>query len=173
MPAIFGKSRTRSDTFLDIGILKLCHLETGSSPFRLPCSCASWTHDSIDPTHPKNCCNCICLRSTTSHKYMYIVEGRNMDRWKAEMGRVREEKRREKKKEDQRREIKKKEDWGARRGRKVAMHYVFPMILGSGRSKSRLAKAAGAEPCGQMRDAKWHCGTPLWKHVMFGPLWEV
>ena len=33
---------------------------------------------------------------------------------------------------------------------------VFPMICGSGRSKSRLAKAAGAEPSGQMRDEKLH-----------------
>ena len=32
----------------------------------------------------------------------------------------------------------------------------FPMICGSGGSKSRLAKAAGAEPAGQMRDAKVH-----------------
>ena len=30
------------------------------------------------------------------------------------------------------------------------------MIWGSGRSKSRLAKAAGAEPAGQMRDEKLH-----------------
>jgi len=30
------------------------------------------------------------------------------------------------------------------------------MICGSGGSKSRLAKAAGAEPCGQMRDGKVH-----------------
>ena len=30
------------------------------------------------------------------------------------------------------------------------------MIWGSGRSKSRLAKAAGAEPAGQMRDEKSH-----------------
>ena len=30
------------------------------------------------------------------------------------------------------------------------------MISGSGGSKSRLAKAAGAEPCGQMRDEKLH-----------------
>ena len=30
------------------------------------------------------------------------------------------------------------------------------MILGSGGSKSRLAKAAGAEPAGQMRDEKLH-----------------
>ena len=32
----------------------------------------------------------------------------------------------------------------------------FPMIWGSGGSKSRLAKAAGAEPAGQMRDEKVH-----------------
>ena len=32
----------------------------------------------------------------------------------------------------------------------------FPMICGSGGSKSRLAKAAGAEPCGHMRDEKLH-----------------
>ena len=32
----------------------------------------------------------------------------------------------------------------------------FPMICGSGGSKSRLAKAAGAEPAGQIRDEKLH-----------------
>jgi len=58
------------------------------------------------------------------------------------MERVREEK----KKEDQRRESQKKEDAGARKGRKVAKHCVFPIICGSLGSKSRLAKAAGAEP---------------------------
>jgi len=50
----------------------------------------------------------------------------------------------------------KKEAAGARKGRKVAKHYVFPMICGSGGSKSRLAKAAGAEPAGQMRGEKMH-----------------
>ena len=86
-----------------------------------------------------------------------------MDRWKAEMGRVREEKRREekrreeKKKEDhKKRKSQKKGDPGARKGRKVAKHCVFPMVCGSGGSKSRLAKAAGAEPAGQMRDEKLH-----------------
>ena len=79
----------------------------------------------------------------------------SMDRWKAEMGRVREEKRR-RKKIKKRREEKKKENPGARKGRKVAKHCVFPMICGSGGSKSRLAKAAGAEPAGQMRDEKVH-----------------
>ena len=66
------------------------------------------------------------------------------------------QRREEKKKEDQRREILKKEDPGARKGRKVAKYCVFPMICGSGGSKSRLAKAAGAEPSGQMRDEKLH-----------------
>ena len=39
---------------------------------------------------------------------------------------------------------------------KVAKHCVFSMIWGSGGSKSRLAKAAGAEPAGQMKDVKLH-----------------
>ena len=37
-----------------------------------------------------------------------------------------------------------------------AKHCVFPMIWGSGGSKSRLAKVSGAEPAGQMRDEKLH-----------------
>ena len=56
----------------------------------------------------------------------------------------------------EKRKKEKKEDAGARKGRKVAIHCVFPMICGSGRSKSRGAKAAGAEPAGQMRDEKLH-----------------
>ena len=69
------------------------------------------------------------------------------------MGRVREEKRRKKIKKIK---SQKKEDPGARKGSKVAKHCVFPMMCGSGGSKSRLAKAAGAEPAGQMRDEKLH-----------------
>ena len=53
-------------------------------------------------------------------------------------------------------ESQQKEDAGARKGRKVAKHYVFPMFCGSGGSKSRLAKAAGAETSGQMRHEKLH-----------------
>ena len=67
---------------------------------------------------------------------------------KAEMGRVREEKRRRKRKSQ------KKEDPGARKGKKVAQHCFFSNDLWLWRSKSRLAKAAGAEPAGQMRDEK-------------------
>ena len=81
-----------------------------------------------------------------------------MDRCKAEMGRVRDENRREEKRRDEtrrnetrreekeedrtskKRKSQKKEDPGARKGRKVAKHSVFPMMCGSGGSKSRLAK---------------------------------
>ena len=77
-----------------------------------------------------------------------------MDRWKAEQGRGREK--RKIRREDQKRKSQKKEDADARKGRKVAKHCVFPMICGSGGSKSRLAKAAGAEPAGQMRDENLH-----------------
>ena len=41
-------------------------------------------------------------------------------------------------------------------GKSRNKHCVFPMICGSDGSKSRLAKAAGAEPAGQMRDEKLH-----------------
>ena len=57
----------------------------------------------------------------------------------------------------------------------------FPMICGSGGSKSRLAKAAGAEPAGQMRDEKLHAvvvrstfgSQHVKKQNRFGPLLEV
>ena len=72
------------------------------------------------------------------------------------MGRVREDKRRE----EERRSKKRKPE--ARRKkmqvseRQAAKHSVFPLNCGSSGSKSRLAKAAGAEPSGQMRDEKLH-----------------
>ena len=81
------------------------------------------------------------------------------DNWtdeKAEVRRVREEKRREEERRSEKRKSQKKEDAGARKGRKVAKHCVFLMICGSGGSESRLAKAAGAEPAGQMKAEKLH-----------------
>ena len=51
-------------------------------------------------------------------------------------------------------ESQKWEDAGARKGRKVAKHCVFPVFCGSGVSQSRLAKAAGAETSRQMRHEK-------------------
>ena len=56
-------------------------------------------------------------------------------------------------------ESQKREDAGARKGRKVAKHCVFPVFCGSGGSKSTLAKAAGAETSGQMRYEKLHAGV--------------
>ena len=82
----------------------------------------------------------------------------NIDRWKAEMGRVREEKRRRKK--FKKRKSPKKEDPGARKGRKVAKHRVFPMICGSGGRKVGSLKRRV-----QSQLARWevkNC-TPLWR----------
>ena len=56
------------------------------------------------------------------------------------------EKRRAEERRSEKRKSQKKEDAGVRKGRKVTKHCVFPMICGSGGSKSRLAKAAGVEP---------------------------
>ena len=72
------------------------------------------------------------------------------------MVRVKEEKRIAAERRSEKRKSQKREDAGARKGRKVAKHCVFPMRCGSGRSKSRLAKAAGAERAGQMRDENLH-----------------
>ena len=66
------------------------------------------------------------------------------------------EKRRAEERRSEKRKSQKKEGVGARKGRKVAKHCVFPIFWGSGGSKSRFAKAAGAEPSGQMRDDKLH-----------------
>ena len=101
--------------------------------------------------------NSLYPRSNYSGNYTIDVriEAKLPTKWtneKAEVGRAREEKRRERRG----RKSQKKEDAGARKGRKVAIHCVFPMICGSEGSKSRLAKAAGAEPSGQMRDEKLH-----------------
>ena len=71
-------------------------------------------------------------------------------RWE-ESGKRREEERRSEKIKTQ-----KKEDAGARKGRKAAKHCVFQAVCGSRGSKSRLAKVADAGPSGQMRDEKLH-----------------
>ena len=102
---------------------------------------------------------CVCVSICTVHQILYnrrkfrSQTSDSMDRWKAEMGRVRQ-KRRVEERRSEKRKSQKKEDADARKGRKVAKHCVFPMICGSGGSKSRLAKAAGAEPSGQIREWK-------------------
>ena len=74
----------------------------------------------------------------------------------------REGKRREERR-SKKRKSQKKEDPGAQKGRKVAKHCVFPMICGSGGSKSRLKRRV------QSQLAKWemkNC-TPLWREAHF------
>ena len=66
-------------------------------------------------------------------------------------------------------ESQKREAAGARKGRKVAKRCVFPVFCGSGGSKSRLAKAAGAEPAAQMRNEKLP-ESKVAKHTIFRPL---
>ena len=74
-------------------------------------------------------------------------------RWK-ESERRREEERRSEKRKSEKRKRQAREKVG--KSRFIVFFVVFPMICGSGRSKSRLAKAAGAEPSGEMRDEKLH-----------------
>jgi hypothetical protein len=74
-------------------------------------------------------------------------------RWE-ESEKRREEKRRKKIKKEKVSEERRSRC--AKKGRKVAKHCGFQMICGSGGPKSRLAKAAGAEPTGQIKDKKLH-----------------
>ena len=91
--------------------------------------------------------------------FVFFIEGslevKRPTTWrdgKAEVGRVREEKKRS----ETIREEKEREERTCRRakGRKVTIRCVFPMVCGSGGSKSNFA--AGAEPAGQMKDEKLH-----------------
>ena len=79
----------------------------------------------------------------------------NMDRWKAEQGRGRE-KRKIRREKSRRETVRRKKMEMREKVGKSRFTVFFPMICGSGGSKSRLAKAAGAEPAGQRRDEKLH-----------------
>ena len=69
------------------------------------------------------------------------------------------EKRPEEKTRSEKRKRQKKQDQGARKGIRVANHCVFRMFRGFGVSKSRLAKAAVAEPFGQLGNEKLHAAV--------------
>ena len=70
-----------------------------------------------------------------------------MDRWKSRGGKS--QRGEAKKGEDQRRErVRRKKMQVREKVGKSRFTAFFPMICGSGGSKSRLPKAAGAEPCG-------------------------
>ena len=83
--------------------------------------------------HPLNHLNTYIDTYIYKHIYILLYNRRkfrsqtsdNMDRWKAEVGRVREEKRREEERRSEQRKNQRKEDAGARKSRKVAKHCVF------------------------------------------------
>ena len=78
-----------------------------------------------------------------------------MDRWKSRGGTS--QRRDEKKREDQRRERVRRNKMQVREEVEKSRNAVFfSVICGSEGLKSRLAKAAGAEPSSQMRDEKLH-----------------
>ena len=77
------------------------------------------------------------------------------------MGRVREEGRVEEREREREREREKQAEERRYRCAKCyetreTLSFAFPLICGSGGSKSRLAKAAGAKPSGQMINKKLH-----------------
>ena len=87
------------------------------------------------------------------------------------------ERRREEERRSEKRKRQKTEDAGARKGSKFAKNCAFPMICGSGRSKSRLAALAiwpderwkVARRSGATHISKSKCT----KHTRFGALLEV
>ena len=98
------------------------------------------------------------------YPYSHIPSGRrkfrsqtsdNMDRWKAEQGRGRE-KRKIRRKKIRRERVRRKKMQMREKVGKSRNTVFFQWFCGSWGSKSRLAKAAGAEPAGQMRDEKVH-----------------
>ena len=79
----------------------------------------------------------------------------NMDTWKSRGGKS--QKGEETKIEDSRGErVRRKKMEAHEKVGKSRLPAFFPLICGSRGSKGSLAKAAGAEPCGQMRDKKMH-----------------
>ena len=77
-----------------------------------------------------------------------------MDRWKSRGGKS--QRRDEKKREDQRRERARRKKIRLRQQVGKSQNTVFFQFCRSGGSKSRLAKAAGAEPSGELTNEKSH-----------------
>ena len=78
----------------------------------------------------------------------------------------------EKRKVNQRRERVRRKKMQVRKKVKSRETLCFPLFCDSGESKNRLAKAADAEPSGEMRDEKLHavvvrstCGSQTVKHT--------
>ena len=106
---------------------------------------------------------------TWNRKLVYFVGQRkftsqtsdNMDRWKSRGGKS--QRREEQKREDQRRERVRRKKMQVRekvgKSRNSLCFFSNDLVAPEGRKVPRLAKAAGAEPSGQMRDEKLHAGV--------------
>ena len=109
---------------------------------------------------------CCVSRITAKLRRMFRSQiSDNMDRWKRRCGKSQRSE--GKKKDNQRREK-------VRRKKMQVREKVEKLRRGS---KSRLAKAAGTEPFGQMRDQKLHA-VEIWKsksehHLMFRAILSV
>ena len=103
------------------------------------------------------CYDFLAISKTNCRRKFRSQTSDNMDRWKAEQGRGREKRKIRREKSRRERVRRKKMEMREKVGKSRSRFTVFfPMICGSGGSKSRLAKAAGAEPAGQRRDEKLH-----------------
>ena len=88
--------------------------------------------------------------------WKYTVESK--EGWKSnfrQYGQMEKHRAKKKLKHGERSERRKSEERKCR----CAKNNVFPVFCGAGGSTSRLAKAAGAEPAGKMRDEKWHAAA--------------
>ena len=115
-----------------------------------------WIH--LPSSHKKST---IKLVSYTSYRRKFGSQTSDkMDRWKSRGGKSqRREKKRRREKIREEKESEERRCRCAKEVEKSQIHYVFPMICGSGGSKSRLAKVASAEPSGQTRDEKLHAAV--------------
>ena len=128
-------------------------------------------YDCIDnPSHPPSflfpplsLSLCIYIYISIHRRKFRSQTSDNMDRWKAEMGRVRE-KRRVEERRSEKRKSQKKEDADARKGRKVTKHCVFPMFVApEGRKVGSLKRRVRSHL------ARWEMKnyTPLWPEAHF------
>ena len=101
------------------------------------------------------------------------LEGKLPTIWRDEKKSREEAERRERleKRRVEKKRVRKQKIQIREKGRKIAKYCVFLMICGSGGSKNRVAKAAGAESAGQRRNEK--IISKYTKHIIPGPFLEL
>jgi len=123
---ILESSNQKHNELSDLDVLTVTDCRDQSNMFCVSC-------DKESQLLPRAKCSVRIIEGSLEIKLPIII-------WTDEKQRCEEsEKRREEERRSKKRKSHKKEDPGARKGRKVAKHCVFPMICGSAGSKSRLA----------------------------------